>query len=70
MVVVNSAVLQQQVIDYFQFPPEQVRQLPNILDAGRIDLVLARELGISEPTVKRDWQRAKAFLYEALGVAP
>ena len=25
---------------------------------------------ISEPTVKRDWQRARAFLHEALGVAP
>jgi len=27
-------------------------------------------LGISAPTVKRDWQRAKAYLYEALGVQP
>lgn len=27
-------------------------------------------LSISEPTVKRDWQRAKAYLYEALGVLP
>ena len=31
---------------------------------------MAEALGISEPTVKRDWQRAKAYLYEALGVAP
>jgi RNA polymerase sigma factor (TIGR02999 family) len=31
---------------------------------------VAAALGISEPTVKRDWQRAKAFLYEALGVSP
>jgi RNA polymerase sigma factor (TIGR02999 family) len=31
---------------------------------------VATALGISEPTVKRDWQRAKAFLHEALGVAP
>jgi len=31
---------------------------------------VAEAIGISEPTVKRDWQRAKAFLYEALGVAP
>lgn len=31
---------------------------------------IAAALGISEPTVKRDWQRAKAFLHDALGVAP
>jgi len=31
---------------------------------------VADALGISEPTVKRDWQRAKAYLYEALGVTP
>ena len=31
---------------------------------------IAASLGISEPTVKRDWQRAKAFLHEALGVPP
>jgi DNA-directed RNA polymerase specialized sigma24 family protein len=31
---------------------------------------IAAALGISEPTVKRDWQRAKAFLHEALGVPP
>jgi RNA polymerase sigma factor (TIGR02999 family) len=31
---------------------------------------VATALGISEPTVKRDWQRAKAFLYDALGVTP
>jgi RNA polymerase sigma factor (TIGR02999 family) len=31
---------------------------------------VAAALEISEPTVKRDWQRAKAYLHEALGVAP
>jgi RNA polymerase sigma factor (TIGR02999 family) len=31
---------------------------------------IADSLGISGPTVKRDWQRAKAYLHEALGVAP
>lgn len=31
---------------------------------------IADALGVSEPTVKRDWQRAKAFLHDALGVAP
>jgi RNA polymerase sigma factor (TIGR02999 family) len=27
----------------------------------------ASALGLSEPTIKRDWQRAKAYLYEQLG---
>ncbi len=31
---------------------------------------IAEALGVSVATVKRDWQRAKAFLYEALGVEP
>jgi RNA polymerase sigma factor (TIGR02999 family) len=31
---------------------------------------IAEVLGLSEPTIKRDWQRAKAFLYdELLGTA-
>jgi RNA polymerase sigma factor (TIGR02999 family) len=30
----------------------------------------AAALGISEPTVKRDWQRARAFLFDALGRTP
>lgn len=29
---------------------------------------IAEALSVSEPTVKRDWQRAKAFLCDALGV--
>jgi len=28
---------------------------------------VAAALGMSEPTIKRDWQRAKAYLFEALG---
>jgi RNA polymerase sigma factor (TIGR02999 family) len=28
---------------------------------------IASVLGVSEPTVRRDWQRCKAFLHEALG---
>jgi hypothetical protein len=28
---------------------------------------IAAALGVSEPTIKRDWQRAKAFLYDTLG---
>jgi RNA polymerase sigma factor (TIGR02999 family) len=31
---------------------------------------VAQALGLSEPTVKRDWQRAKAFLFDTLGVVP
>jgi RNA polymerase sigma factor (TIGR02999 family) len=31
---------------------------------------IAQALGVSEPTVKRDWQRAKAYLHDALDVAP
>lgn len=31
---------------------------------------VALALGVSEPTVKRDWQRARAFLHDALGAAP
>lgn len=30
----------------------------------------ATVLGISEPTVKRDWQRARAFLFDALDQTP
>ena len=30
----------------------------------------AATLGLSKPTIKRDWQRAKAFLYEQLGGGP
>lgn len=28
---------------------------------------IAGALGVSEPTIKRDWQKAKAYLHEALG---
>jgi RNA polymerase sigma factor (TIGR02999 family) len=31
---------------------------------------IALALKVSEPTVKRDWQRAKAFLHDTLGVQP
>jgi RNA polymerase sigma factor (TIGR02999 family) len=37
---------------------------------GMVVAEIAVALGISEPTVKRDWQRAKAFLHEALGATP
>jgi RNA polymerase sigma factor (TIGR02999 family) len=30
---------------------------------------MAAALGVSEPTIKRDWQRAKAYLYESLGAS-
>ena len=31
---------------------------------------IAEGLGLSVPTIKRDWRRAKAFLHEALGHQP
>jgi RNA polymerase sigma factor (TIGR02999 family) len=32
--------------------------------------VIATALGVSEPTVKRDWQRVKAYLQDILGSQP
>jgi len=46
----------------------QVAELRVVMGMEVSEIALA--LGISEPTVKRDWQRAKAFLHDALGVAP
>ena len=46
----------------------RVAELRVIMGMEVAEVALA--LGISEPTVKRDWQRAKAFLHEALGVPP
>lgn len=47
---------------------------PRLLQVAELRAVLglevpevAKALGLSEPTVKRDWQRAKAFLAEQLG---
>ena len=47
---------------------------PRLLQVAELRAVLglevpevAQALGLSEPTVKRDWQRAKAFLAEQLG---
>jgi len=45
----------------------RVAELRAVLGMELADI--ARELTLSEPTVKRDWQRAKAFLHDALGVA-
>ena len=49
---------------------------PRLLQVAEMRAVLGLEvpevalaLGVSEPTVKRDWQRARAFLYDALGRA-
>lgn len=50
---------------------------PRLLQVAEMRAVLGLEvaeiadaLAISEPTVKRDWQRARAFLHDALGVVP
>jgi RNA polymerase sigma factor (TIGR02999 family) len=46
----------------------RVAEMRAVLGLEVAEIALA--LGVSEPTVKRDWQRAKAFLHEALGAAP
>ena len=46
----------------------RVAELRVIMGMEVAEVALA--LAMSEPTVKRDWQRAKAFLHEALGVPP
>lgn len=43
----------------------KVGEMRAILGMEIADIALA--LGLSEPTIKRDWQRAKAFLFDALG---
>ena len=43
----------------------EVAQLRAIVGMEITDIAAA--LGVSEPTIKRDWQRAKAFLYDTLG---
>jgi DNA-directed RNA polymerase specialized sigma24 family protein len=44
----------------------QVAEMRVIMGMEVSEVALA--LSVSEPTVKRDWQRAKAFLHEVLGV--
>lgn len=46
----------------------QVAELRVVM--GMAAAEIASALHVSEPTVKRDWQRARAFLHDALGVAP
>lgn len=46
----------------------QVAELRVVMGMAVAEIAAALE--VSEPTVKRDWQRAKAFLHDALGVAP
>jgi RNA polymerase sigma factor (TIGR02999 family) len=46
----------------------KVAELRVILGMDIADTAAA--MGMSEPTVKRDWQRAKAYLYEQLGGVP
>jgi RNA polymerase sigma factor (TIGR02999 family) len=50
---------------------------PRLLQVAEMRAVMGMEvsaiaaaLAVSEPTVKRDWQRARAFLHELLDVAP
>jgi RNA polymerase sigma factor (TIGR02999 family) len=46
----------------------RVAELRAVLGLGVAEI--AQVLGVSEPTVKRDWQRAKAFLSTTLDVTP
>lgn len=46
----------------------RVAELRIVMGMEIADVALA--LDISEPTVKRDWRRAKAYLYEAIGPSP
>ena len=43
----------------------RVAELRIVMGMEIADVALALE--VSEPTVKRDWQRAKAYLYDAIG---
>ena len=43
----------------------RVAELRIVMGMEIADVALA--LDVSEPTVKRDWQRAKAYLYDAIG---
>lgn len=46
----------------------QVAEMRAVLGLEVSEIALA--LAVSEATIKRDWQRAKAFLHDALGVPP
>jgi DNA-directed RNA polymerase specialized sigma24 family protein len=46
----------------------QVAEMRAVMGMELADIALA--LGLSEPTIKRDWKRAKAFLYETLESSP
>lgn len=46
----------------------QVAEMRAVMGMELADIALA--LGLSEPTIKRDWKRAKAFLHETLESSP
>lgn len=46
----------------------QVAEMRSVLGMEMAEIATA--MSLSEPTVKRDWQRAKAFLCDLLDVAP
>jgi RNA polymerase sigma factor (TIGR02999 family) len=46
----------------------RVAEMRAVMGMELADIALA--LDLSEPTIKRDWKRAKAFLYETLGINP
>jgi RNA polymerase sigma factor (TIGR02999 family) len=46
----------------------RVAEMRAVLGMELADIALALDLSV--PTIKRDWKRAKAFLYETLGSGP
>jgi RNA polymerase sigma factor (TIGR02999 family) len=72
--VADDSATPEQVLMLNQALERLGRIEPRLLQVAEMRAVLGLEvpevalaLGVSEPTVKRDWQRARAFLYEALG---
>lgn len=72
--VADAAATPEQVLQLNQALEQLGRIDARLLQVAELRAVLGMEvpevaltLGVSEPTVKRDWQRARAFLFEALG---
>ena len=50
---------------------DREEEVLRLVQSGLANKQIGRQLGISERTVKRDWQKARAFLYrELFGTAP
>jgi RNA polymerase sigma factor (TIGR02999 family) len=62
ILVLDEALERLRKIDERSFKVAEMRVL-----LGMEIAEVALAMGLSEPTVKRDWQRAKAYLYDQLG---